>query len=360
MRTTLRQMGMWTVIGSLAVACAKPRDAAFPAETAPEIYSLSEFSDPEQQTVHTVSMQAEGKVMTAGESALAISEKGLSLVDTSALNVPERFKYMFEELVLQGTPGQTFRVSFVVDRKNLTVYKVVLNPEELTTLEKAMMTTPGQIKAELGLQKSRSMAESNKLFHALREQKVSPRALSNVYVPLFQLPVEAFGVVARAKNELKEETSTLKLEKSAWEKATHVKIPQDLSKRKLFGVTDALREKMADVFVAGHVHGQTMMAGTLLRELGLRTDLPEQTALRLNLQEKSLVIEKVAGTEAIAAFEAGVVYKKAVLPEVKIDGTRASELTLEDLPAGQVSPLVQIKKDSLKAVGGGAAAEAKK
>lgn len=378
MKNFAHMLSAIAVLGLTAVGCTKKRDASFPDELGEQVFSIAEFGTvdlPAQP--FSMAMDAEARELSVGEKARAAYEKGLVRIDSDKVNVPGRMKFMFRALEVQGATGEQIPLVFAVDRDFVTAYKVVANPADLSILEKQLASFPAQIKAEIALQKAGSQQEAAKLeqeinaSRASRTKAIGENRASQYLVPLFKYRVLNFGVVERVKNELREETASLKLRKTEWTSATHIQISNNLADRLLVGMDPSQKDSLDEVFVAAKINNQIMTAGQLATDLKITTVLDENSKVltrisggNLNIFEivslkKAQLTEeeresiKVGGTDgriqrctdemkaalepadredcvAILRYQYAVSYVKPKLPEVTREGTRSNTLSFEE------------------------------
>ena len=298
-KSTFKQAAQKFIILSafvaLATSCTKKRDASLPEDLAPTVFSLAEFGDAQPENsgnqIRTLNANTE---LSFGEQAKASNEKGLVAVDSDDLNVSDRLKFMFAKLEIPGKINNQYKVTFAVDREYLTAFKVVDNIDELSILEKALAMTPGQVKAQLAIQKTQDQKEVKTLISQIKDAKKSTPLL----VPIFKYKVTDYGVLRRTKNELKEETSVLALTKTDWSQATHIVIGIRTADRLAITVTADKKEELNQVFVMNAVDNKVMAASTLNQELGISTNLKPDTQILTRLGSESLIIYEITNSES--------------------------------------------------------------
>jgi len=155
-----------------------------------------------------------------------------------------RLTGMFTDLWLSGHGDSTYDVRLDVNRKYVTAYKVVAG--EGTDLP-------------------------------VMEQQIAQRVRSSsghtqLLIPLFQVPVEAYGTVRRSLNDLREQTHTLELAETDWEHATHVKITPLASRRvPVTASVDSNNVSEANqIFLRSRVDGALMTRSAVERDLQVR------------------------------------------------------------------------------------------
>lgn len=373
-----RLLSALAVLSLTTVGCTKKREANFPDELGEQVFAISDFGTVEVPAQpFSMSMDAEIREMSAGEKSRAAYEKGVVRIDADKVNVPPRLKFMFRGLEVQGTTGQQLPLVFAVDRDFVTAYKVVTNPQELSVLEKQLASFPAQVQAEISLQKASNQQEATKLqkeissSRASRTKAIGENRASQYLVPLFKYRVLNFGIVERSRNELREETATLRLRKSEWTRATHIQISNNLAERLLVGMDPSQKDSLEEVFVASKINNQIMTAAQLSSDLKITTVLDEKAKVLtrvsgnnlnileiVSLRKAQLTDEeresiRVGGTDgriqrctdemkaaldaadredcvAILRYQYAVSYVKPRLPEVTWEGTRSNSLTFEE------------------------------
>lgn len=393
MEKFLKLMSATVALSLVAAGCTKKRDAALPEGDAPTIFAISEFGDVESQNTSSFKTLSDPNQLGFGQSAQAAAERGIVNVDTGSLNVPERLKYMFKGLGVQGSPDQNYRVVFAVDRFHVTAYKIVDDPAQLSILEKELATFAPQVKAEIALQRSSDSRKSEELrqqiraFQASKMKALAAQQRSTYLVPIFKYAVESYGVIERKKNELREETSTLNLRTTDFSDATHIKISNDSAKRLLVWVTPGEQKDFEEIFVASRINNKIMRASQLRDQLGVGNNLNKDSLVLTLLDGERLVVYEImkatdprlseaerqtlrtngrdsrvlhCSDEIKAALEPSqregcvlalqlaypVQYKKPRMTEVSFDGSRSNELKFEDVRPSASVGLVRIPRNA--------------
>ncbi len=205
---------------ALGVSCAKKREAKLPDDQVSGTFAISEI----ESTTFKVST-TDGSPVAEKNEYLLTDRSSTVLVDGK--DAPQKFKYMFNNLEIAGKNLKTFEVVFAADRNFLTAYKIA-SLSDLTPIELSVSMTSDQVKNKMRLQKLKVntlMIDKN----IASQNSVSKMTVDNklrVLVPLFKYKIQAHGVIEAVKNELKEETSVLKLRKNEWENSTHIQISE--------------------------------------------------------------------------------------------------------------------------------------
>ena len=205
---------------ALGTSCAKKREAKLPDDQVNGTFAISEI----ESTTFKVSTVDGSKVSEKNEFLLT-DKSSTVLVDGQ--EAPQKFKYMFNNLEVSGKNVKSFDVVFAADRSFLTAYKLA-SLADLTPIEASIAMTSDQIKNKMRLQKLKvnALMIDKNILSQENLNKMSFDTNLRVLVPLFKFKIQAHGVVEAVKNELKEETSVLKLRKSEWENSTHVQISE--------------------------------------------------------------------------------------------------------------------------------------
>lgn len=229
----------------VAAGCTKKRDATLPDSEALEIFAISDFATPSSEGFKAIAKSsAREKSLVEATSNKASNEKGLVAVDTSESSIPQRLRFMFENLEVSGQEAQDFKIVFGVDSKYVTAYKLTNNVDGLTRLEKQLAVSPSEVQLSIDLQKATSSQAKKEIMNKMataqkaRSASLLNRANINVLVPLFKYDIAQKGVLERTKNELRESTSTLKLRETEFSQATHIRLNITSDSRKDVGSVD--------------------------------------------------------------------------------------------------------------------------
>jgi hypothetical protein len=225
---------MISVLGS---GCAKTREASFPEGTGENIFETALFTKSEMSVETAPEQQAQttkpGRILRPGQQA--------SKVLIRDARTPEGLRSMFKALEIVAKGEKQYPVKFKVDRQFVTAFRVV---EDL---------------AELSVQE---------------QELVQKGASGENLLALFQYRVQGYGRVVRAKNDLGEETSTLRLKPTEWKEATHVQVstlPEDR-----IAVAPASREQAERIFVRSELDGQVFTKAELESDLDIRVARGQQ------------------------------------------------------------------------------------
>lgn len=389
-----------TVMSLLALAlfisgCTKTRDAALPDDAQESVFAISEFGDVQtDQTPYKISTEERTSALSVGEASKATAEKGMAVA--GEVNVPDRLKFMFKGLEMSGQAGATYPITLSVDRQFVTAYKVVTDFNQLTVLEKQLAQATDEVQLQKQIQRTKDNSKVKSLIANLkqaRSKKVQTLSSNSgaLLVPLFKFKVKGYGILQRTKNELKEETSTLRIKTTDWTEATHIVMDVNASERMPIGIDPNTRGDLDRTFVMNSVNNKVMTAGMLKEEfqlplnlkddtqvltlldvdalhvfeignkskLGLTDSQLQQLALGSNQSNvrqcpadlvKILPEDKKTDCVMILRFDFPVAYVKPQLPVVDYEGNQDSKITFEEVTAGKNVGLVQIKKTQPKKI----------
>lgn len=285
-----------------ATGCAKKRDAALPEEAQENIFAISEI--PELQTENTqFKVQTDDSLSTLslGDSSKATAEKGS--VSVRDANVPNRLKYMFKGLEMSGQAGHSYPVTFSVDKQFVTAYKIVSDTSELSALEKHLSQVKEEVLLHKQLQKSKDAKKAKSLVESLKKIRNEKQAMLSqksapVLVPLFKYKIAGYGVLQRVKNQLNEETSTLRLKTTDWADATHIQLSINPADRMHVGIDASSRGDLDRTFVMNKINNKVMTAGTLNTDYQIPVNL-----------EKDVRVLTLLDVDALHVFEVGQIGK---------------------------------------------------
>jgi hypothetical protein len=286
----------------LSSGCTKQREASLPEDIQESVFAISEFGDLQtENNQFKVATDDRPAQLSLGDASKATAEKGK--VAVTDVEVPGRMQYMFKGLVMAGQAGTSYPISLSVDRQFVTAYKVVTDVSQLSILEKQL----AQVKEEVALQNQIQKTTNNTTAKSLRSKLTAARSQkmtlmtqnkASLLVPIFKFKVQAFGVVQRTKNNLNEDTSTLRLKASSWTDATHIQISTSSTDRIPVGLDPAAQGDMDRTFVVDRVNNKLMTADTLATEY----------QIPLNMDKNSRVLT-LLDVDALHIFEIGQVGK---------------------------------------------------
>lgn len=370
--------------------CTKKRDASLPEDAQESIFAISDFGDLQTENSQMkVATDERLSTLSLGESSKATAEKGV--VAVTDVEVPNRLKFMFKGLEMTGQAGRSYPITLSVDKQFVTAYKIVNDASELSILEKQLAQVKDEVLLQKQLQKTKDNAKVKSLMASLKEVRAQKAAAltkknSSVLVPLFKFKVNSYGVLQRSKNELKEETSTLRMKTTDWSDATHIQISINPSDRLPVGVDAASRGDLDRTFVMDRINNKIMTAKTLKSEFQITVNTKDDAQVltlldvdalhvfeigsvgSLNLSDSQLQQLKMGSNKSnvrqcsadiikalpadaqkdcvmILRFDVPVSYVRPELPVVDYDGNQNATIQFKPVRAGDNVGLVQIEQN---------------
>ncbi len=255
-------------------SCTKSRKAELPDDLQGNILPISIFISPTDSSPYFVS-KTEGTAQSEASDLNALHVDSTQRVSATDAQVPSEVKFMFENLPLVSKASRDFKVTFSIDRQHITAYKVVEAGQTLTTFEKNIAVTAREVEIISNLSRSTELNVVSTLVNQLTAQKkqrqeiVSGKRQGSVLVPLFKYSIDSFGVVERAKNELKEDTSVLKLKETEWSSATHIQIRAKSDARQVIGLIPTQVKELSQVFDESKIDKKLMSVSQLAENLNI-------------------------------------------------------------------------------------------
>lgn len=373
-----------------ATGCTKKRDAALPEDAQESIFAISEFGELQaENTQMKISTDERLSNLSLGESAKATAEKGI--VAVTDVEVPSRLTFMFKGLEMTGQAGHSYPITLSVDKQFVTAYKIVADASELSILEKQLAQVKDEVLLQKQLQKTKDNAKVKSLLASLKAARAQKEAAlskknTKLLVPLFKFKVANYGALQRVRNELREETSTLRLKATEWSEATHIQISTNPSDRIPVGLDPASRGELDRTFVMDRINNKLMTADTLKNEFQIPVNTKDEARVltlldvdalhvfevgslsQLDLSDSQLQqlrmgsnksnvrhctedIKKALPAEAqkdcvmILRYDVPVTYVRPELPVVDYDGNQDAKIQFKPVRAGERVGLVQIEQN---------------
>jgi len=343
-----------------ASGCTKSREAALPDGMQEAVFAISEFGDLQtENSQFKVQTDDSLSELSIGDSAKATAEKGLVSIDDA--EVPGRLKYMFLGLEITGQANKEYPLTFSVDKQFVTAYKVVTDPSELTILEKQLSQVKEEVVIQKQLQKTKDIKASKALLASLKQarankSKVLSQKSAVILVPLFKFKIQSYGTLQRAKNDLKEETSTLQLKPSEWTEATHIQISTNSVDRMPVGLDPASKGEMDRTFVMDRINNKIMTAGTLASEYQISLNLNKDARVLTLLDVDALHVYEINSLKKLNLTDSQLRQLKAgtnkgsirkcppdIIAALPADAQKECILVLRyDVPVNYVSPELPI------------------
>lgn len=287
-------------------ACTKPREASLPDSQIDYVFSINDFG-PVMGLDSSYSIQTSSQKVKQTESDAVRAEYEIGKVSVKSAKVPKNLTFMFKDLFISGEAGAVYPITFLVDRKNVTAYKIVKDLKNLSTLEKQYARTYEAVRyQEIALKSKDRQQKESALFELRRiEQNRLNGQLSGAafLIPIFKYTVQSYGVLERAKNMLKEETSVLEMKSKDWEDSTHIMIA--ITKDSALPVTVAEYDKqdLDRTFLVSSLQNQVMTASDLAQKFQVKVDLPENSQVQTLLDDSGLNIFEITSEDKLSETE---------------------------------------------------------
>lgn len=253
-------------------SCTKTRKAELPESQQASVFAISEFGETLENSQYKVTARLADTARSNSAHAVDLEDKNL-LSSQDAL-VPTRLKFMFQDLPLSRQSTAQFEVTFSVDKEYITAYKISKNSAELSVMEKSIAFTAREL--QLAARSSRHSGAQAQAFDNDRRSAVQEkesikagRAVGTLLVPLFKYKIETYGTLTRTKNDLKEETSRLELQRTEWKEATHIQISPRTDSRQVIGQNINQTKQLRQIYSENEIDNQLMSAEELQTRLAI-------------------------------------------------------------------------------------------
>lgn len=373
-----------------ATGCTKTRDASLSEEAQESIFAISEFGELQtENSTLKVTTDDHPSELSFGEAAKATAEKGI--VAVADVTVPNRLKFMFKGLEMTGQAGHSYPITLSVDKQFVTAYKIVNDASELSILEKQLAQLKSEVVLQKQLQKTKDNTKVKSLLASLKEaraQKISAleKKDAKLLIPIFKFKIGSYGVLQKVKNELKEETSNLRMKSTDWSEATHIQLAANSADRLPVGLDPASRGEFDRTFLMDRINNKVMNAGTLKSEFQIPLNVDDNTRIltlldvdalhvfeigqvgklelsdsqlqqlklgsnKSNVRQCSAEIIQALPAEAqkdcvmILRYDVPVSYVRPELPVVDYDGNQDARIQFKPVRSGQQIGLVQIEQN---------------
>lgn len=363
------------------VGCTKSRKAELPEDVQADILAIAEFSGAYQAD------RDSSDPSTVPQSLRAFEQNQSARLSADEVNVPNRLKFMFENLSVSAQTAKKFEIKFLVDTRFVTAFKVVASAKELTAIEKSLAMTADEvslIEKSLRASKAELKTLSQSLIKASNEKNLIKMSKKDgtLLVPILKYAIAGYGVIQRVKNELKEETAVLKLTATEFKNATHIQIKSLSDGRVAIGKSKDFEQ----LFVENKIDNQVMTAAELQTNLniGLRflddsarvytrldadvmhvyqimkvSELTDTQARLLKNKAgneeviscsdesvKSYVQSKDADCVLVLKADVPIAYTTVELAKANDDGSASGDFEMKTVPRSQSVGLVEIQKNS--------------
>lgn len=379
------------LIFATTVACTKSRKAQLPEEQQASVFAISEFGEASENSAYeAILTSAAASAQGAATSLQAFEADGKARLFAHEVSVPNKMKFMFDNLPLSNLKNKQFKITFSVDKDYVSAYKVAKNITELSILEKSIALTVKEVRlisktkgATAGLVKGFTDEQRAAVIEKIEiksGQKQGP-----LLIPLFKYKIQNYGVIVRTKNELKEDTARLEVKSTDWKTATHIQLQAQTDSRLVVGMSVDQLKDLRQVYSESKIDNQVMSAGDLQSRLSVAMKfIADETPVYTRLGADSMYVYEITDTgklsdnqkrllnnkagnqqilscqdETVAAFVKNsdkncvlvlsalipVTYKSAKLTEENEIGSTSSRIQLEDVQKVKSVGLVQIKEN---------------
>lgn len=379
------------LVFATAGACTKSRKAQLPEEQQASVFAISEFGEVSENSAYEAILTSEASMAQgAATSMQAFETDGKARLFAHEVTVPDKIKFMFDNLPLSNLKNKQFKITFSVDKDYVSAYKVIKNINELSILEKSIALTIKEVRlvsknknATAGLVKG--FTDEQRAAVIEKNEIKSGQKQGTLLIPLFKYKIQRYGVVARTKNELKEDTARLEVKNTDWKTATHIQLQAQTDSRLVVGMSVDQIKDLKQVYAESKIDNQVMTAGDLQNRLSVAMKfMANETRVYTRLGADSMYVYEItdigklsenqkrllnnkAGNqqllscqdEAVAAFIKSsdkncvlvlsalipVTYKNAKLAEENEIGSTSPRIQLEDVQKVKSVGLVEIKEN---------------
>ncbi|MGZ3691409.1 MAG: hypothetical protein ACXVAX_07895, partial [Pseudobdellovibrio sp.] len=390
MKKQLLNVVMLASILAIVSSCTKTRKAELADDQQASIFSIAEFgttSDSSQFSAKITSELPQSNSITP----LAIQSQNAPQLHSHEVNVPDRMKFMFENMPVMNLQTREFQITFSVDRDYVTVYKIASDMSVLTQLEKSIAVTSKQVALVTQLNRAapgqaQALGNNRDAQTDIIQKIASGQQKGTLLIPLFKYKVVAYGTLVRAKNELKEDTSRLELQPTNWRDATHIQISSQSDGREMIGTSPDQSQELQHIFSEKSVDNQLMTADAFQKTFSVAMRFIDPSAQvftrldadilhvyqvtnvsALNDNQKRLLNNNAGNQELLSCSDASVAaqvkssdpncvlvlkadvsvnYKKAKLSDASEGGSTSSKIDFEDVARANSVGLVEIKENS--------------
>lgn len=372
----------------LASSCTKTRKAELSEDLQASVFAISDFGTPSDTSQFAAKVSAEAAENSL--TPLSVQSENRPLLRSSEVSVPDKMKFMFDNMPLANMQMRDFKVTFSVDREFVTAYKIATDLTKLSVVEKLIAVTPRELEINSRLAKAAPGQVAGLTANATaasteKENIKSGKAKGALLIPLFKYKIESYGTVVRSKNELKEETSKLELKSTDWKDATHVKVSSQSDSRLMVGMGVEDVQSMRRIFSADGLDNKMMTAEELQTNLavGMRFVEPQANVFTrldtsvmhvyqigklsdLSENQRRLLNNNAGNQEilsckdpAVASFinssdedcvlilraDVPISYRRAKLADGGVTGTSTQRVEFEEISRGNSVGLIQIEEN---------------
>ena len=145
------------------------------------------------------------------------------------------------------------------------------------------------------------------------EKQIAKKNGGQYEVPLFEYQVKDYGVIANNTDAHGEKTSTLRLQNTPWEQATHIEISLLPKDRRPLDLDNGELKVKEEYFLKDQVNEQVMSAKDLNEILKLNTASSDHTLFYTKISGRDkLVIFEVVKSKQLSKVSIGVAANKTL------------------------------------------------
>lgn len=289
--------------------CTKTREARLSDADDLAIFAISDFGTVQDGAGFDVPSKPAVRSQSISSDKALYGKTRVGL-DADESSIPERMRFMFNDLEVAGQENKAMKIVFGVDSKFVTAYKVTSDLESLTSFEKQIAVSSLEVRTAIEMQKatdkSTVKALSTKVAAATkaRQEALAKRSPITLFVPLFKFGVKAKGILERTKNELREETSNLNLRETEFAKATHIRLELTSDARNEIGGAKQA-DQLDQLYRSEALDGKVMTASELQERLSISMKfIPDQSKVFTKLDAKDMKVFEVIDVKSLTEDEA--------------------------------------------------------
>ncbi|KYG66019.1 hypothetical protein AZI86_02825 [Bdellovibrio bacteriovorus] len=289
--------------------CTKTRDARLSDSDTLAIFAISDFGTVQDGAGFDVPSKPAVRSQSISSDKALFGKTRVGL-DADESSVPERMRFMFNDLEVAGQENKSMKIAFGVDSKFVTAYKVTSDLGSLTSFEKQIAVSSLEVRTAIEMQKAKDNATvkalSTKVEAAAkaRQEALAKRSPITLLVPLFKFAVQSKGILERTKNELREETSNLTLRETEFSKATHIRLALTSDAREEIGGAKQA-DQLDQLYRSEALDGQVMTASELQERLSINMKfIPDQSKVFTKLDAKDMKVFEVIDVKSLTEDEA--------------------------------------------------------
>ena len=143
---TTKGLLLMKVLVTLAIvsSCTKNRVAELPEDAAPNVYEIAMFGTPDENSSFVASKDEASAASDTELRVLDLNQAGK--LSAEEVSVPDRVKFMFDKLPMTSQTTKQFKITFSVDKNNITAYKVASSAKDLNAIERSLAISAREAK----------------------------------------------------------------------------------------------------------------------------------------------------------------------------------------------------------------------